>query len=151
LRTSERNRESTKASGWMKKAKRLLGCGGFFFAEGADDGHLDIGGVPRSAHHIESTFTDGFQIEFPLADAGSDNHARDLLFAMVGVDQVGIRAIGQMFVAENHFKRLARKDFLGLCSAGTGGYVGTQGLEDVKQSLTQLQAGRYYQRANVAL
>ena len=129
----------------------LLGCGGFFFVQGADNGHLDVGGVPRSADDIEGAFTHGFKIELPLADAGSDNHARNLLFTMIGVDQVGVRTIGQMLVAENHFKRLVRKDFLGLRSAGTGGYVGRQGLEDVKQSLAQLQARRYHQRVHVAL
>jgi len=108
--------------------------------ERADDGHLDVGGVPRSADDIEGAFAHGFEIELPLADAGGDDHARDLVFTMIGVDQVGVRTIGQMFVAENHFKRLVRKDFFGLSSAGTGDHVGRQGLQHLKQSLARLQA-----------
>jgi hypothetical protein len=123
----------------------------FFFVEGADEGHLDVGGVPGSTYDIEGAFAHGFKVELPLANASSDNDAGNSVLTMIGVDQIGVTAIGQVLVAKNHFKTLVGKDFLGLSSAGTGDHVGSQRLKYVKQSFTQLQPWRNEQGANVAL
>ena len=75
-----------------------------FFVEGADDGHFDIGRVPGRADHVESAFARGFQVEFPFTDAGGDDDARNPAFKVIGVDEIAVGTVLEMFITKHDIK-----------------------------------------------
>ena len=79
---------------------------GFLFVQGADYGHFNVGGVPGAADDVEGASAHRFKVQLPLAGAGRDDDAGNLVFVMVGVDEVREPAVGKMLVAKHHFKRL---------------------------------------------
>jgi len=82
----------------------LLRSGGFLFVESADEGHLDVGGVPRGADHVECAFSHCLKIELPFTNPSGDDDTRNFLLIVVRVNQIRVRTVGEMFVAEDNFK-----------------------------------------------
>lgn len=65
--------------------------GGLLFVQGADDGHFR--GVPGSADDVEGAFVHGLKIKLPFAEARGHDHARNFLFMVFSMNQVGVTAV----------------------------------------------------------
>jgi len=59
----------------------------------ADDGHFNVSGVPGRADDVEGAFVHGLKVKLPFAEARRHDHARNLLFMVFGMNQVGVGAI----------------------------------------------------------
>jgi hypothetical protein len=63
------------------------------------------------------------EVQILIAVARSDNNARNLVVPMIGMNQIAIRTIGQVFIAKDEINFLARKHFLSLGSRRAGDHI----------------------------
>jgi hypothetical protein len=122
-----------------------------FFTQRANENHFDIRGVPRAARNVERTFFQRLEIHIPLAVACGDNQARDFVVVMIGMNQIGVRTVGQILIAKNQIHFLPGKHFFRLGSSRAADHIGGKALEGANEHLANFQLRRSYQNASPRL
>ena len=70
---------------------------------------------------------------------------------MIGMNQIAIRTIGQVFIAKDEINFLARKHFLSLGSRRAGDHIRGKAIERANENLANFQLRRSDQNANLTL
>ena len=63
-----------------------------------DQNDLNVRGMPRASRN--GSLPQCPKIEIPFSVASSDDNARDFVVPMIGVNQIAVRTVGQVFIAK---------------------------------------------------
>jgi len=86
----------TTSSDYLRRKCDLL-----ILANGADDDQLNVGGASGAADHIKGSFSNRIEVQVPVASSCHYHDSRNPVLAVIGMKQVGIRAVRQVFIAKN--------------------------------------------------
>jgi hypothetical protein len=70
---------------------------------------------------------------------------------MIGVNQIAVRTVGQVFIAKNEINFLAGKHFVSLGPRRAGDHIRGKAIERANENLANFQLTRKEQNANLTL
>jgi len=70
---------------------------------------------------------------------------------MIGVNQIAVRTVGQVFIAKDEINFLAGKHFVSLGPRGAGDHIRGKAIERANENLANFQLTRKDQNANLTL